>query len=106
VADHLALVDAIDLLGERDRAVAIVVDAGDAQQDRRGAAARRPDDLFSGDLRARVIPLSGQRPVLVDPLARLQGAWTSMVLEKTNCSTRKSRSPRNSRAVPRTVTSS
>ena len=50
VARELALVYALNLVGQRDRVAEIVIDAGDAQQHCGDITALLPDELLGADL--------------------------------------------------------
>src|SRR5680860_1349579 len=72
-AAELALVDPLDLLGQRDRVTAVVIDTRDPQQHGRDVAPPVADHLLRLHLGRRVRPARLDRRVLVDELAGLGG---------------------------------
>ena len=70
-AGEVTLIDALDLVRQRDRVAQVVVDAGDAQQHGRDVASLVADELLGPDLRRRVRPGRLERPVFREELARL-----------------------------------
>ena len=68
-----ALVNALDLVGQRNRFALIRVHAGDSQDDGADAAMVSMNYFFRTHFGLRVIPLRLQRPIFVDPLARIAG---------------------------------
>ena len=71
-ARDLALEDALDLMRDRDRMAAVVVDAGDAQEHERHIASVGAEELLRPDLRLRVGPRRRERRLLADSLPRLR----------------------------------
>ena len=73
-ARQLPLVDALNLVRERNRVAEIVIHAGDAQQHGGNIAALVADKLLGANFRFRVCPRRLNRPVFVDELSRLSRA--------------------------------
>ena len=68
----LPLIDALDLVRQRDRVTAVVVDAGDPEHHDRDIASFFAHDLLGAYLRGGVCPGGLDRPVLVDEQTRLR----------------------------------
>src|SRR6516162_7973532 len=71
VTEGLLLIDAADLLGEKSRMTAIVINAGQSEQHHRDIPVLRTDQRFSVDLGLRVRPSRRKRRVFIDRLSRL-----------------------------------
>src|SRR5665811_2424383 len=73
-AREFPVVDALNLVRERNRVAEVVIHAGDTQQNGGNIATFVADDLFGANLRFRVCPRRPDRPVFVDELPRLSRA--------------------------------
>lgn len=73
VTQHLPLVDALDLRGERRHLAMIGMDTGPSQDHDWHRAARGSNDGLCGRLGLRIRPLWPDRPVLADWHARMAG---------------------------------
>ncbi len=72
MARGLALVDALDVVSQRNRVAHIVVDARDPQQHDGHVSPLLPQELLGPDLRARVVPLWVERRIFGDRVPRLR----------------------------------
>src|SRR5439155_9770155 len=73
VADHLALVDALYLVGERNGMAVIVIDTRNTQHHKWNVAMPGVEQVLRLDLGLRIVPLRLDGPLFVNPLARLAG---------------------------------